>query len=81
MEIHRRTFGVTPCQIRVQKFTDNATPDGATSWLAEAWFDKGGGAPVRGADKKPIRRESSTSEQEALQKMEDCLIERFGQPV
>ena len=75
METHKRTFGTTQCEIRTQKFNTSLNPEGAWSWLAEAWFEKG---PVRGPDKKPLRQESSSSEQEALQKMEECLAQKFG---
>ena len=78
MEIHKRTFGTTQCQIRTQEFNTNITVGDAPSWLAEAWLEKSGG-PVRGPDKKPIRRESSSSEDEALQKMEEYLAQKFGE--
>jgi hypothetical protein len=76
MEIHNRIFGTTPCQIRIQRFNPNKTLEAASSWLAEAWLERG---PVRGPDKKPIRQESSTSEEDALQKMEECLAQKFGE--
>src|SRR4030095_3088458 len=72
MEIHKRTFGTTHCQIRTQQFNTNMTVGDAPSWLAEAWLEESGG-PGRWAGVRAVG--------DAPSWLAEAWLEKSGGPV